>query len=81
MILKHSQKHVILYDWKKEKVAIPTGLPLPRLLSESIMLLSGLAPIYSQIGKISYRVYENIPSIFIQNLFDKLKQKTIPINF
>ncbi|MBK9726507.1 MAG: hypothetical protein IPO86_00150 [Saprospiraceae bacterium] len=79
--LKHQKKHVILYDRNKEKVAVPLELPLPRLLAESIMLLSGLAPVYSEIESKAYRVYENIPSVFIQNLFDKLKQKTIDFNF
>jgi hypothetical protein len=73
--LRHFNKHVILYDREKEKVAIPHELPLPRLLSESIVLLSGLAPVYANIEGRAYRVFENIPSIFIQNLFDKLKQK------
>jgi hypothetical protein len=81
VVLKHQDKHVILYDPNKEKVAVPLELPLPRLLAESIMLLSGLAPVYSEIANKSYRVYENIPSVFIQNLFDKLKQKTIDFNF
>ncbi len=79
--LKHQNRSIILYDRSKEKVAVPVELPLPRLLAESIMLLSGLAPVYSKIENNSYRVYENIPSIFIQNLFDKLKQKTIDFNF
>ncbi len=81
LVLKHKRKNVILYDRNKEKVAIPLGMPLPRLLAESIMLLSGLAPIYMGIDDRAYRLYENIPSIFIQNLFDKLRQKTIDHNF
>jgi len=78
--LKHHNKHVILYDRNNEKVAVPLELPLPRLLAESIILLSGLAPVYANIEGKAFRVYENIPSIFIQNLFDKLKQKTIDYN-
>jgi hypothetical protein len=76
LALKYYNRNVILYDSKKEKVAIPVELPLPRLLAESIMLLSGLAPIHDYIEGKAYRIYENIPSIFIQNLFSKLKQKT-----
>ena len=72
--LRHFKRNVILYDRAKEKVAVPVGVPLPRLLSESIMLLSGLAPEYVVMDSIPYRIYENIPSMFIQNLFDKLKQ-------
>ena len=73
--LKHFNKNVVLFDTTKDKVAIPLETPLPRLLSEAIMLLSGLAPDFKYIeGKI-FRIYENIPSIFTQNLFQKLGQK------
>lgn len=81
IVLKHHQKHVILYDRIKEKVAIPLDLHLPRLLAESIMLLSGLAPVYKKIEGTAFRIYENIPSVFIKNMFDKLGQKTIEFNF
>lgn len=76
--LKYFQKNVILYDGIKNKVAIPIELPLPRLLSEAIMLLSGFAPDFKMIEERKYRVYTNIPSIFTSNLFRKLGQ--IPIN-
>ncbi len=80
LILKHKKRYVILYDALKRKVAVPVNVPLPSLLSRSIMLLSGLAPVYSYINNMSYRVYENIDSIFIKNLFNKLSQKTIEHN-
>ncbi|MFW0715017.1 hypothetical protein [Pedobacter sp. N23S346] len=80
LILKHKKRDVILYDASKRKVAVPLGVPLPGLLSRSIMLLSGLAPVYSYINNMSYRVYENIDSVFIKNLFNKLSQKTIDHN-
>lgn len=76
--LKHFNKDVILFDSKHNKVAIPLELPLPRLLAESIMLLSGLAPDFKIIENKKYRIYENIPSIFTTNLFSKLGQT--PIN-
>lgn len=76
--LKAFQKNVILYDEIKNKVAIPIELPLPRLLAEAIMLLSGFAPDFKMIEERKYRVYINIPSIFTSNLFSKLGQ--IPIN-
>jgi hypothetical protein len=81
MALKHFKKNVILYNSSYKKVAIPTSLPLPRLLAESIMLLSGFAPEYAFIKGRSYRIYENIPSILIQNLFKKLGQQTNDYNF
>ena len=76
--LKHFKKDVILFDSKRNKVAVPIELPLPRLLAETIMLLSGLAPNFRIIEEKKYRIYENIPSIFTQNLFSRLGQT--PIN-
>lgn len=76
--LKYFNKNVVLFDSTKNKVAIPLETPLPRLLSESVMLLSGLAPDFKYIDGKRYRIYENIPSIFTQNLFHKLGQT--PIN-
>jgi hypothetical protein len=78
LALKQFNKHFILFDNSREEVAIPVSIPLPRLLSESIMLLSGLAPNFKEIDGKYYSVYENIPGIFTQNLFQKLGQQ--PIN-
>lgn len=76
--LKHFQKEVILFDNTRNKVAIPISTPLPRLLSEAIMLLSGKAPDFKEIDDKKYRVYENVVGIFTQNLFRlKLGQKAI----
>ncbi|TWI17209.1 hypothetical protein [Sphingobacterium siyangense] len=77
--LKHFNKNVILFDSSNNKVAIPIETPLPRLLSEAIMLLSGLAPDFKEIDGRKYRVYENVISIFTQNLF-RLKLNQTPIN-
>jgi len=77
LILKKLNIHVVLKG--NMKVAIPVGLPLPRLLFEAIMLCSGVAPELTYINGRSYRIYENIPSMFINNLFQKLGQK--PLNF
>jgi hypothetical protein len=41
LVLKRFNKNVILFDNERKRVAIPWETPLPRLLSESIMLLSG----------------------------------------
>ncbi|WP_276682448.1 hypothetical protein [Empedobacter brevis] len=76
--LKHYKKNVILFDSTSNKVAIPIETPLPRLLSEAIMLLSGLAPDFKEIDGKKYRVYENVVGIFTQNLFkSKLHQTAI----
>lgn len=77
LALKRFNKNVILFDSNRKRVAIPWETPLPRLLSESIMLLSGLAPRFTGIDNRNYRVYENIPGIFTKNIFHKLGQ--VPI--
>lgn len=76
--LKHYNKNIILYDNENSKLAIPWETPLPRLLSESVMLLSGLAPDFKTIEGRNYRIFANIPGIFTENLFHKLGQR--PIN-
>ena len=77
--LKHYNKNIILYDNENYKLAIPWETPLPRLLSESVMLLSGLAPDFKTIGGRNYRIFANIPGIFTENLFRKLGQTPINI--
>lgn len=78
LALKHFKKNEILFDNTSKRVAIPIATPLPRLLSEAIMLLSGLAPDFKEINGKKYRVYENVVGIFTQNLFRlKLGQTAI----
>ncbi|THU41235.1 hypothetical protein FAM09_03745 [Niastella caeni] len=77
LALKRIHKNVILFDNDRNRVAIPWETPVPRLLSESIMLLSGLAPDFREIDGKYYWVYENIPGIFTENLFRKLSQQPI----
>lgn len=77
--LQHCNENVILFDRTSKKVAIPIETPLPRLLSEAIMLLSGLAPDFKVIDGKKYRVYENVIGIFTQNLF-RLKLGQTPID-
>ena len=69
---------MILFDSKSKKVAVPIETPLPRLLSKSFMLLSGLVPDFKVIDCKKYRVFDNAVGIFTQNLFkSKLGQTAI----
>ena len=78
IVLKQFQKEVILFDSINNKVAIPVSTPLPRLLAEAIMLLSGKAPDLQELDGKKYRVYDNVVGIFTQNVFRlKLGQKAI----
>jgi hypothetical protein len=80
LALKHYRKSVILIDAKRKRVAIPIEAPLPRLLTESMMLFSGYAPDILVIDARYYRVYENIPSNITRNIFAKLGQWPIEID-
>lgn len=78
LILKKYDKDVIYYDEKKEILAVPAPLPLPRLLAESMTLCSGKAPrrYLTKLGDIKtwFHLYKNIPSTFAYNNFQKIGQ-------
>jgi hypothetical protein len=71
---------VIFNDREKNIVAIPASLPLPRLISESLTLFSGKAPVRKFIEIEGIRtwfvIYENLPHIMAYNTFLKVGQKT-----
>lgn len=77
MVLKHLQKNIVIYDYQKKLVAIPVTTPLPRLLFESITLMSGFAPISVNINNNKYYLFENIESIYIKNMMRKIGQQVI----
>lgn len=86
MILNHHGKEVIFNDRKKNIIAIPATLPLPRLISEAMTLFSGKAPKRKLLEiegyKTWFNVFENIPPVFGYNYFMKVgqKQKEITIS-
>lgn len=67
----------MLYDRNKKSVAIPVKTPLPRLLFESITLMSGFAPITKKINCQYYWLFENIESIYIKDMMKKIGQEII----
>ena len=79
MILNHYRKEVIFNDRKKNIVAIPATLPLPRLISEAMTLFSGKAPMRKFIEIEGVRtwfiIYENLPHVMVYNTFLKVGQK------
>ena len=77
VVLKHLQKNIVIYDYQKKLVAIPVTTPLPRLLFESITLMSGFAPISVNINNNKYYLFENIESIYIKNMMRKIGQQVI----
>jgi hypothetical protein len=57
----------------KDTLAVPVSIPLPKPISRSFLLLTGIAPTFKEInlspGTRYYNVYQNIPPTFIDNLF------------
>lgn len=77
IVLKHLNKNIMLYDRNKKSVAIPVKTPLPRLLFESITLMSGFAPITKKINYQYYWIFDNIESNYIKDMMKKIGQEII----
>lgn len=79
LLLSEKNKNVIYYNEKTQELAIPKYVQLPRLIAESIMLLSGHAPYYKSIivesVNLIYQFYKNVPKLFAENLFKKFNQQ------
>ncbi len=78
LLLSEKHKKVIYYNERTKELAIPKFVQLPRLIAESIMLLSGRAPYYKNIDinncNLVYQFYQNVPKLFAENLFKKFNQ-------
>jgi len=78
LLLSEKNTNVIFYDGKSKELAIPKYVQLPRLISESIMLLSGQAPYFKNINidgvNLVYQFFQNVPKLFAENLFKKFNQ-------
>jgi hypothetical protein len=78
LLLSEKHKKVIYYNENTKELAIPKFVQLPRLIAESIMLLSGRVPYYKSINinncNLVYQFYQNVPKLFAENLFNKFNQ-------
>lgn len=78
LLLSEKQKKVIYYNENTHELAIPKYIQLPRLIAESIMLLSGQVPYYKSVNidgsNFVYQFYQNVPKLFAENLFKKFNQ-------
>lgn len=79
LLLSEKNKKVIYYNENTKELAIPKFVQLPRLIAESIMLLSGQVPYYKNVtidgGNLVYQFYQNVPKLFAENLFKKFNQQ------
>lgn len=78
LLLSEKNKKIIYYNEKTCELAMPKYVQLPRLIAESIMLLSGQAPYYKSVdidgSNLVYQFYQNVPKLFAENLFKKFNQ-------
>ncbi|WP_264566286.1 hypothetical protein [Flavobacterium sp. N3904] len=78
LLLSEKHKKVIYYNENTQELAIPKYVQLPRLIAESIMLLSGRVPYYKSVNingcNLIYQFYQNVPKLFAENLFKKFNQ-------
>ncbi len=78
LLLSEKNRKVIYYNENTKELAIPKYVQLPRLIAESIMLLSGEVPYYKGVNidgnNLIYQFYQNVPKLFAQNLFKKFNQ-------
>ncbi|MGD0784318.1 MAG: hypothetical protein ABR969_00690 [Sedimentisphaerales bacterium] len=89
MALSYSQKQVILYNEKMQKLIIPVTVPLPCILARAVALCAGLVPkitiVSSQIGDIPPKhpvyVHSGVPKIIAELISNKLGQKIYYSNF
>lgn len=89
LVLSSSQKQVIIYNQKIQKLIIPVTVPLPCMLARAITLCTGLVPkittVSSKIGDIPpshpVYVYSGVPKIIAELISSKLGQKLYNSNF
>jgi len=83
IVLSNSQKHVIVYNEKMQKLIIPVTVPLPCILARAVALCTGHVPkittVSSKIGDIPPNhpvyVYSGVPKIMAELISNKLEQK------
>lgn len=78
LILHKLNLNVICVDYSNNLTAVPSSVPLPRLIEESMTLFHGTAPRRRWLTlnglETYYNIYENIPQIFAKNYFKKVGQ-------
>lgn len=78
LLLAELKKQVVFYEKDSRFLIIPKSIQLPRLIAESITLLSGFTPTFKKVtldrSPEICQVYQNVPKLFAENLFKKLNQ-------
>lgn len=88
VILAENNVNVLLYDSRHHLLAVPSGVPLPRILGKAAILCSGLAPESIESSGASTNlprglamdVYRAVPPSIAQLISEKLSQDLILCN-
>lgn len=89
VILAEKGVNVLLYDERRQLLAVPSTVPLPRFLGRATALCSGLAPEPAYLGKKTVGripaghpvdIYYSVPSLIAKLISKKLSQSLIPYN-
>jgi len=89
IVLSNSQKQVIIYNEKIQKLIIPITVPLPCILARAVALCTGLVPkittVSTKIGDIPPNhpvyVYSGVARIIAELISNKLEQKLYNSSF
>lgn len=90
IILANHGKNILLYDERRHVLAVPSTVPLPRILGRAAALCSGLAPEHANLAEASTKVglpknhfvdvYYSIPPVIARIIAKKLSQDLIRYN-
>jgi hypothetical protein len=81
MVLAEARKSVFFYDKQAYRLAVPTTVPLPRLLARAVALCTGIAPVETPLidevlkKRIPCHVYSAVIPAIADILSAKLRQK------
>lgn len=83
LVMQHDKRQVVFRD-ENGITAIPTGMPLPRLISEAFMLCSGRIPEqkYLTMNGIHtvFSLYRNVIKIMLDNEFSRIGQEPVHVH-
>lgn len=86
VVLEKAGVSCILYDRKRFLFAVPTSVPLPRLLARSLCLCSGFLParktLEEQDGKtLPWLVFQSVPPPVVKLVCDRIGQTPVPLTY
>lgn len=79
-VLAATERQVVLFDDRRHLLAVPAGVPLPKLLGRALCLCSGRMPTEAQIDGVRYQIYPAVPPSIAERVGLLLSQVLLPRN-